>query len=66
MKLYIVQFSSSFGCFLDLRHENPRRSPETTFFPYDNDAICTPTLKHPPVLQFYILHNLYSGGGQNW
>jgi hypothetical protein len=42
-KLHIMQVSSSSGCFLDLRHENPRKSPETTFFPYDNDAICTPT-----------------------
>jgi hypothetical protein len=43
MKLHIMQFSSSSGYFLDLRHENSRKSPETTFFPYDKDAICTPT-----------------------
>jgi hypothetical protein len=41
MKLHTMLFSSFSGCFLDLRHETPRKSPETTFFPYDNDAICT-------------------------
>jgi hypothetical protein len=42
-KLHIMQFSSSSGYFLDRRQENPPKSPEITFFPNDNDAVCTPT-----------------------